>query len=66
MEFGLNLGIFRPFVGVEAIESQFASFGATVSVGEDEDQQTRVQLNIFLIFGFLSFGLGIVNSAKGE
>jgi hypothetical protein len=66
MEAGLNLGKFRPFVGAVGIESQYASFGATVSVGEDEEKQTRVQLNIYLIFGFLSFGIGMINSAKGE
>ena len=65
MEAGLNLGIFRLFVGVEATDSGVAPFGATVSVSY-EDNQTRVQLNIYLISGFLSFGIGIVNSEKGE
>jgi len=60
MEWGLNLGIFRPFVGVEALDSQFAPLGATVVVIDEDDHETRVQLNIYLIFGSLSFGIGIV------
>jgi hypothetical protein len=65
MEAGLNLGKFRPFVGAEGIEARYAPFGAIVSIGDDEEtKQTRVQLNIYLVFGFLSFGIGMVNSEK--
>lgn len=63
MEAGLKLGKFRPFVGLERVQPEFAPLGATVSV-DHEDEQLRFQLRIFLVSVFLAFGIGILQAKR--